>query len=76
MTLRDFAVILTRAQTCAIRRAMSEFFHMGGYAAYVWPAYGVSALVIAWLAFTIWRRRRALKRRLSELETSEKSKET
>ncbi len=25
---------------------MSEFFHMGGYAAYVWPAYGLALLVL------------------------------
>lgn len=25
---------------------MSEFFAMGGYAAYVWPAYAVTALVL------------------------------
>lgn len=25
---------------------MSEFFNMGGYAGYIWPAYGVSALVL------------------------------
>lgn len=25
---------------------MSEFFGMGGYAAFVWPAYGVTAVVL------------------------------
>lgn len=25
---------------------MSEFFHMGGYAAYVWSAYGISLVVL------------------------------
>lgn len=25
---------------------MSEFFNMGGYASYIWPAYGISALVL------------------------------
>ena len=25
---------------------LSEFLHMGGYGAYIWPAYGVSALVL------------------------------
>ncbi|WP_448190366.1 heme exporter protein CcmD [Azospirillum sp. sgz301742] len=25
---------------------MAEFFAMGGYAAYVWPAYGMAALVL------------------------------
>ena len=27
---------------------MSEFLHMGGYAAYVWPAYGLTLAVIVW----------------------------
>jgi heme exporter protein D len=39
----------------------SEFFSMGGYALYVWGAYGVTALLVAvepWLAAR--RRRRAL----------------
>ena len=25
---------------------MNEFFAMGGYAAYVWPAYGISAVAL------------------------------
>jgi heme exporter protein D len=25
---------------------MAEFFHMGGYAAFVWSAYGISAAVL------------------------------
>jgi heme exporter protein D len=39
----------------------SEFFSMGGYALYVWGAYGVTALLMGvepWLAAR--RRRRAL----------------
>lgn len=31
---------------------MAEFWSMGGYAAFVWPAYGVSLLVLA--AVAIW----------------------
>ena len=27
----------------------AEFFHMGGYAVYVWPAYGLAAVVLAGL---------------------------
>lgn len=44
---------------------MHDFFAMGGYAAFVWPAYGASAIVIAGLAFAIWRRGRTLQNRLS-----------
>lgn len=25
---------------------MAEFFHMGGYAAFVWPAYGLALVII------------------------------
>lgn len=28
---------------------VSEFFHMGGYAVYVWSSYGISAVVLAWV---------------------------
>lgn len=31
---------------------MSDFWNMGGYAAYVWPAYGISALALA--GATVW----------------------
>lgn len=44
---------------------MTAFFEMGGYAQYVWPAYGASALVIGGLAVAIWRRGRTLQRRLA-----------
>jgi heme exporter protein D len=27
---------------------MNEFFDMGGYAAYVWPCFGLTAVVLAW----------------------------
>ncbi|MGE0410231.1 MAG: heme exporter protein CcmD [Amphiplicatus sp.] len=47
---------------------MSDFLSMGGYAAYVWPAYGLSAGALLGLAFWIWRRGRVLKRRLREIE--------
>jgi heme exporter protein D len=39
---------------------MAEFFAMGGYAAYVWPAYGLSALALAALiAISLLESRRA-----------------
>ena len=30
---------------------MGEFFDMGGYAAFVWPAYGLSAGVLVFIAW-------------------------
>ncbi len=34
---------------------MNEFFAMGGYAAYVWPAYGVSIVALIAVAVVSWR---------------------
>jgi heme exporter protein D len=40
---------------------LSEFFHMGGYAFYVWTSYAISALVlVANLALPLARRGRLL----------------
>ena len=44
---------------------MTEFFEMGGYGGYVWPAYAVSAMVIAALIFLIRRRHNSLRQRLT-----------
>lgn len=52
---------------------MSEFFNMGGYAAYVWPSYALTFLVIGGLAFAIWRRGRTLKKRMDAIEKSDDS---
>lgn len=38
--------------------SFAEFLHMGGYAAYVWPAYGLTAAVLIGLE---WAGRRELK---------------
>lgn len=46
----------------------TNFFDMGGYAAFVWPAYGISLVVLcALVAGTLIRRRRVL-RQLAALE--------
>ena len=29
--------------------SMSEFFHMGGYAFYVWTSYGIATLLLGWV---------------------------
>ena len=44
---------------------MTEFFAMGGYAAYVWTAYGFAVLVLIVLLVQSWRIGR---RRDAELE--------
>ena len=37
---------------------MSEFFAMGGYALYVWGAYGVTAAALAIEVFLLLKRKR------------------
>jgi heme exporter protein CcmD len=36
---------------------LGDFLHMGGYAAYLWPAFGLTLFV---LVYNIWSARRAL----------------
>ena len=47
---------------------MNSFFAMGGYAAFVWPAYGVSALALVGVVYQSWAAWRAAKKRLDALE--------
>lgn len=48
---------------------MSRFLDMGGYAAYVWPAYAVTLVVVAlnivWARRVLVRARAAARRRLA-----------
>ncbi len=47
---------------------MSAFFAMGGYGAFIWPAYGASAVLLAAaIAFT-WRAYAKAKAQLAALE--------
>lgn len=56
--------------------ALQSFFAMGGYAIYVWPAYGVFLIVllIDWLA-PQFRRRRLLRQLHSRMARQEARKE-
>ncbi|ALG70322.1 cytochrome C biogenesis protein CcmD [Azospirillum thiophilum] len=49
---------------------MNEFLHMGGYAAYVWPAYGIAALVLLGLLVATWKGLRNAEATLKALENS------
>ena len=49
---------------------MAEFFHMGGYAAFVWPAFGLTFLVMAIMVVATLRRLRATQRELARLEAA------
>jgi heme exporter protein D len=50
---------------------MNEFLAMGGYAAYVWPAYGVALVILAGLWISSVRELRA---RETEIEAVEATK--
>ena len=45
-----------------------EFMAMGGYAGFVWPAYGVALIVIGGLAVQSVRSLRTLRREVAALE--------
>ena len=45
---------------------MSEYFAMGGYAAFIWPSYGVAALLLVALFLLSARRLQAAERALGE----------
>ncbi|MEM6413597.1 MAG: heme exporter protein CcmD [Pseudomonadota bacterium] len=47
---------------------MAEFLKMGGYAAFIWPAYGVSAAAIILLISYIFLRSRRVKKQLAALD--------
>jgi heme exporter protein D len=47
---------------------IAAFFAMGGFAVYVWPAYGLAFAVLGGLALQSWRRYRASKSALDEIE--------
>ena len=47
---------------------MSAFFAMGGYADFIWPAYGVSALALLAMVWQSWAAWRAAKKKLQALE--------
>jgi heme exporter protein D len=49
----------------------SQFFFMGGYAAYVWPAYIVSALSLLALSFASWLSMRRFERMLTLIAANE-----
>lgn len=47
---------------------MTEFFSMGGYAAYVWPVYGLAAVVVAGIVWQSVADYRAQLKLASDLE--------
>jgi len=47
--------------------AVREFFHMGGYALYVWGSFGVTAVLMVAEPLVLARQRKAMIRRLRRL---------
>ena len=47
---------------------IGHYLAMGGYAAFVWPAYGVALAVLAGLTWHCWRRHRVSIQSLEELQ--------
>ena len=47
---------------------VARYLAMGGYAAFVWPAYGVALIVLGGLAWQSWRRYRASSNMLEHLQ--------
>ncbi len=47
--------------------AVKEFFHMGGYALYVWGSFGVTAALMVAEPLVLARQRKAMIRRLRRL---------
>jgi heme exporter protein D len=47
---------------------IGRYLAMGGYAAFVWPAYGVALAVLGGLAWQSWRRYRASSNTLQQLQ--------
>jgi heme exporter protein D len=48
--------------------AIGAYLAMGGYAVYVWPAYGLAAAVLGGLSFYFWLRYRNSTRSLDQLQ--------
>jgi heme exporter protein CcmD len=49
---------------------MSAFFDMGGYGAFVWPAYGITALVLGFLVIRGFSRISTVQAQLRALDPS------
>jgi heme exporter protein D len=52
---------------------LQEFLHMGGYAVYVWPSYGLAAVV---MAINVWLAQRRRSRFLDQLRRQEERRQS
>jgi heme exporter protein D len=54
---------------------ISQFFAMGGYATFVWGAYGIAAVVLTYnVCQPIWRQRQVIKQLRSYLKMKSQKK--
>ena len=53
---------------------LNEFLSMGGYGAFVWPSYGVSAIILVSLIVLSIRHLKKIERELKPLEQDRKSR--
>jgi heme exporter protein D len=51
---------------------MSAFWEMGGYAAFVWPAYGISLIALVTLSILSWRAMKRAERLADRSERDQK----
>jgi heme exporter protein D len=56
------------AEMNAIEHWLAQWLAMGGYAAFVWPAYGLTAAVLGGLTLFSWRRHRLSGEALARLQ--------
>jgi len=52
-------------------QALSDYLAMGGYAAFVWPAYGAAAVVLIAFAIDSWWRVKRAEAALRRLEAAQ-----
>ena len=54
-------------------QALHEFLHMGGYAFYVWSAYGLSLVVLVWCIVAPMQKEKKLLHSLRKRQEREES---
>ena len=52
---------------------MAEFFDMGGYAAYVWPSFAISAAVLIAIAVQSYKALKSAEKELQMMQVAEAS---
>ena len=50
---------------------MSAFFSMGGYAAFVWPCYLLTAVAMAWIGYASWKKAKKSAKILASLSNQD-----